>query len=305
MALIERHPDVTDYIIELSLAEIADRSGVADLVEAGHLVIVRDHRLSFEFSLLERLAKSLDTVEDRTVRRKLKKLDASYFFEGEPPVERNGRLLFQNRLRQSVYDVLCHGDAIHFQQTAEALRRSHDELLRMFALAFPQYDAWRVVASLRLTRTIFENLHWDEHGIDEDFHQARIFVNLDTRPRIWHLSHRFTEMMERLYDEHDLARFAGQDPNLLVRYLSSTLLGGLKQKWLDNLPRHRIAFEPGEVWIGESRLISHQIYYGESALAYMWLVHPSSMANPQNRFNEVVESLHERMALRQTTGLTV
>jgi hypothetical protein len=64
---------------------------------------------------------------------------------------------------------------------------------------------------------------------------------------------------------------------------------------MDEEPRHRIAFEPGEVWLGESRLLSHQIYYGEAAMVYMWFVEASSMANPDNRFNERVEALHREM----------
>jgi hypothetical protein len=57
-----------------------------------------------------------------------------------------------------------------------------------------------------------------------------------------------------------------------------------------------VAFEPGEVWLGESRLISHQIVYGESALVYMWFVRKESMANPENRFNRRVEAIHQEMA---------
>ena len=67
---------------------------------------------------------------------------------------------------------------------------------------------------------------------------------------------------------------------------------------MENEPRHRIAFDPGEVWLGESRLISHQIYYGEAAMVYMWFVDTSSMADPANRFNERVERLHRDMQSR-------
>jgi hypothetical protein len=64
---------------------------------------------------------------------------------------------------------------------------------------------------------------------------------------------------------------------------------------MDHQPRHRIAFDPGEMWIGESRLISHQIYYGEAAMVYMWFVNTSSMAESENRFNARVEAVHRRM----------
>ena len=68
---------------------------------------------------------------------------------------------------------------------------------------------------------------------------------------------------------------------------------------MDNEPRHRIAFEPGEVWLGESRMISHQIYYGESAMVYMWFVEVESMFEPKNRFNARIEAIHREMAARK------
>jgi hypothetical protein len=61
---------------------------------------------------------------------------------------------------------------------------------------------------------------------------------------------------------------------------------------MDMQPRHRVAFDPGEVWLGESRLISHQIVYGDSAAVYMWFVKAATMGNPDNRFNLRVEEAH-------------
>jgi hypothetical protein len=101
------------------------------------------------------------------------------------------------------------------------------------------------------------------------------------------------------YDEYDLGRFAGKDPNLLIDFVTGQVFGGTWNKWMDSEPRHRIAFDPGEVWLGESRLISHQIYYGEAAMVYMWFVRAASMANPNNRFNLQVEEVHRSMADRR------
>ena len=109
-------------------------------------------------------------------------------------------------------------------------------------------------------------------------------------------------MMRLLYDEHDLGRFAGSDPNEMLFYINSKVLGGMHSRWMDKLPRHRIAFEPGEVWLGESRLVSHQIYYGEAALVYMWFVRASSMASADNRFNKRVEQVHEEMQAAKLTA---
>jgi hypothetical protein len=103
--------------------------------------------------------------------------------------------------------------------------------------------------------------------------------------------------MRDLYDKFSLAHFSGTDPNKLIDFIAANL-GGKDQKLIDHLPRHRIAFDPGEVWLGESRLVSHQIYYGEAAMVYMWFVSVASMANSSNRFNEQVEQVHREMANR-------
>lgn len=298
MAVIERHPEVEDLFIEMSLSEIATRGGVADVFEEGRVVLIKDYRLEFDFGALNALAKTTDNVGDPNLRRRLKKLTAPYFFQGKPPTEEGGRLLFADETRQAVFDILCRGDRDTFERAAQALKSAHDEILRVFDICFPGYEPFRLIPSVRLTRTLFENLHWDNHSIDDDFHQARIFVNLDTRPRIWNISHNFTSWVRRFYDEHDLARFAGKDPNLLINHITSTVLGGTLESWMDNQPRHKVAFDPGEMWLGESRLVSHQIIYGESAMVYMWFVEVASMANPGNRFNAQVESLHQQMQAR-------
>jgi len=298
MALIERHPGVEDYFVEMSLTEIQARGGIADLFEEGRLILIKDYRLAFDFGALAALSKSTDAIEDRELRRKLKKLTSPHFFKGKPLRESNGKVEFADPVRQAVYDVLCRGDREIFERAASALRYAHEEALRIFEICFPGYEPFRFIPSVRLTRTLFENLHWDNHSIDDDFHQARIFANLDSRPRIWSVSHRFTDWVREHYDEYNLGRFAGQDPNRMIDFITGTVFGGTVDTWRDSQPRHRIAFEPGEVWLGESRLISHQIYYGEAALVYMWFVKATSMANPQNRFNVQVESIHRQMQAR-------
>lgn len=295
MAHIERHPALDDPFVEMSLAEIASRRGIADIFEDGRVILLKDYRLDFDFAALAALSKSIDGVEDLQVRKKLKKLTSPYFFDGKPPVERNGRLIFPDPTRQAVFDVLCRGDRTIFERAAKALKVAHDETLRIFEICFPQYEPFRLVPSVRLTRTLFENLHWDNHSIDDDFHQARIFANLDSRPRLWNMGYGFTAWIREFYESHDLARFAGKDPNLLIDYITGEVFGGTQNKWMDNQPRHKVAFDPGEVWLGESRMVSHQVVYGESAMVYMWFVKAASMADPTNRFNARVEAVHRQM----------
>jgi hypothetical protein len=295
MAIIELHPDVEDYFLELSLSEIAYRGGIADIFEEGRLILLKDYRLPVDTSSLTKLHKSLDSVTDPEMRRRIKKLTTPQFFSSGGMTEERGQLVFTDSTRQAIYADLCRGDRDLFREAAAALEAAHRELLRIFDICFPAYEPFRLIPSARLTRTLFENLHWDNHSIDDDFHQARIFANLDSRARIWNVGHPFPDWVRRSYAEHNLDRFAGKDPNLMIDYANGHVLGGTQEIWKDIAPRHRVAFEPGEVWLAESRLISHQIVYGESAMVYMWFVRNESMADPENRFNRRVEAVHQEM----------
>jgi hypothetical protein len=295
MAFIRRHPDVEDYFVEMSLSEIEARGGVADIFEEGQLILIKDYRLDFDFGALANLEKSIDAIADVGLKKKLKKLTSPSLFEGDPPARRWGRLKFPDPVRQAIYDVFCRGNRKAFDRAASALRAAHEELGRIFGICFPGYKPFRFVPSVRLTQTVFENLHWDNHSIEDDFHQARIFANIDIRPRIWNVSHRFPEWVRKNYEAQNLGRFAGKDPNLLIDHVTGSVLGGTQNSWMDREPRHQVAFDPGEVWLGESRLISHQILYGDSAMVYMWFVEAESMADPAKRFNARMEELHRLM----------
>jgi hypothetical protein len=309
MARIDRHPEVKDYILEMTLAEIGRRAGVADLFEEGCLILLADYRLPLDYSVFDALDKRLGRIADPAVRRKVKKMTTATFLDGKTPGKRSifdrtsPARIFANPVQQAVFDILCKGDPDIFDRVRAALQVGHDELERIFGILFPGYKPYRFIPGIRLTQTLFENLHWDVHSIDADFHQARLFANLDGRPRIWHVSHHSDDYFREIYEEFDLRQFAGKDPNLMLMHIHDRL-GGTTDTWMEHLPKHKIAFEPGEVWSGESRLISHQIFYGEAAMVFMWFMNAADMASPHNRFNERVAALHEGMAdrLARQTG---
>lgn len=305
MARIDRHPQVKDYIIEMDLTEIHARAGIADLFEEGNLILISGYRLPIDYEAFEGLDRRIDAIKESDMRRKVKKLTTTVFLGGEPPQKRSlfdragSARIFDDPVRQAVFDVLCKGDPDIFARVRQALQIAQDEMVGIFGICFPGYKPFRFIPSIRLTQTLFENLHWDNHSIEADFHQARLFCNLDHRPRIWHISHHSDDYLRQIYEEFDLRRFAGKDPNLLLEYIHADVLGGTTETWMEHLPKHKVAFEPGEVWSGESRLISHQIFYGEAAAVFMWFMQVSDMVNPQNRFNERVEAVHGEMARRK------
>lgn len=305
MATIIRHPAVEDYFVEMSLDDIKSRpNGITDIYEANKLIILKDYRMPIDLGIFHEMSGNIQNVSDPQIRKTLKKLTSIKFFEGATPEfvedEHGGgaysQFETQDPVRKAVYDVLCKGDPALFSKASKAMKKAHDVALDLFAACFPDYEYYRVIPSVRLTTTLFENLHWDNHRIADDFQQVRIFCNLDTRPRIWHTSHNFIRFAESIYAEHGLQAFEGKDPNDLNNYICDKILGGARGACVDSLPRHVVAFEPGEIWFGESRILAHQIFYGERAMVYMFFVRPEGMLAPERRFNRQVETLHEKFA---------
>jgi hypothetical protein len=304
MATIVKHPQVEDYFVELTYDEIKSRpNGIIEEYEANRVILLKDYRMPVDLGIFSTMAGHLGKVEDEKLRRTLKKLTSTKFFEGagaafvDDETGHSPYIEFETSdpVRKAVYDVLCNGDAALFARVSKSMRQAHEVALDLFSICFPGYEYFRVIPSVRLTTTLFENIHWDNHQILDDFQQVRIFCNLDQRPRIWHTSHNFVTYAQSLYREHHLEKFAGGDPNLLNDYICGKVLGGTANACRDPLPRHTIAFEPGEIWFAESRMISHQILYGERAMVYMFFVRPQGMRKPERRFNAQVESLHAAM----------
>ena len=67
------------------------------------------------------------------------------------------QVIFREPVRQATFDVLCKGDRAIFDRAARALKSAHDEVVRIFGICFPDYDPFRFIPSVRLTRTLFEN----------------------------------------------------------------------------------------------------------------------------------------------------
>ncbi|HEY5410569.1 MAG TPA: hypothetical protein VIJ94_07570 [Caulobacteraceae bacterium] len=285
MAKIIKHPEVEDYFVELTLDEIRSKpNGIIPEYEANRLVVLKDYRLPVDLEALGRMSTDLSRIEDQKLRRKIKKLTSTWIVEDQPD---------SRDVRQAVFEVMCGGDEGLFRAVRSTMAAAHQAIIGLYDVCFPNYKPFmRLIPSVRLTQTLFENLHWDNHQIEDDFQQVRIFCNLDQRPRIWNVSHNFVEFAKRLYEAHDLGRYAGKDPNLLNDYICGNILGGTAKACTDDLPRHAAAFEPGEVWFGESRMIAHQIYYGERAMVYMFFVPPEAMLDPARRFNIQVKDLH-------------
>ncbi|CAL4869183.1 hypothetical protein MMA231_03474 (plasmid) [Asticcacaulis sp. MM231] len=155
-----------------------------------------------------------------------------------------------------------------------------------------QYSIKRAV--WRLNTTLNENLHFDTYKDSEIFpeHFARMFINLDNQPRIWHTSYTVDEVYEKFGRKVSQKVIETTSTNRFWRELNHTAFGK-GHEWWDGSPRHVIYFEPGDVWVVDSRQVSHQIYYGRRAISIDFVVTRDSMQNPKKHYLDLAETYRE------------
>lgn len=286
MTQIIRDPLIEDNIFEVNLLDADGADRARALYEAGNLVLLRGCRLELDYAFLNSLDFDFDAPDH--VRRKVKKYDDKRILALKPSSP--------DPIDSAVFNNVFAGDEGRLDYFKEQVRSGNAQAEAIFRRVFPRYQATRRVFTWRFTDTNFENLHWDNFRIDEEFHQVRIFVNIDQSKRIWRTSKRVDAFAKEIYEAERLARFSDKAGDDLVIHLNNEVLGGMSTPCLDRLPKHHIAFDQGDVWLAETRIVSHQIYHGRKALATMFFVDPATMDHPELAFDARVRALHHEQA---------
>lgn len=283
MATILRDPLVNDHIVEMGIESDSDCAEARRLYEEGNLVLLRGARFDLDYAFLNSL--NFDVDGPTELLRKLKKYGGDRVIGLDPSSS--------NSLDQFVFREIFESDTGKLSYFQEQVKSGDSQSDALYARLFPNYVSTRSVYTWRFTSTMFENLHWDNFGIPEPFHQVRIFTNIASSPRLWRTSHRIDDFADSIYGQCGLAQLAdgiGDDLNRTV----NRFVGGMKAACLDRLPKNHIAFEQGDVWICETRLVAHQIYHGEKAFAAMYFSDPQTMDRPELAFDARVARLHDR-----------
>jgi hypothetical protein len=177
--------------------------------------------------------------------------------------------------------------------SADILRESEhvlEQAVPIYEQLFEGYVFNRRKVSWRLNVNLNENIHVDTYKVPVPEHFARMFINLDTQPRIWNTSF----ALDRMYEMNGKATLSQLGSNITPALLHEELIAqtfGVRspQEWWDNKDRHVIYFDPGDVWVVDSRLVSHQIFYGRRALSIDFLVDTESMQNPRRHYLAIAE----------------
>jgi hypothetical protein len=286
MATIIRDPLVADHIVELNARSDEDTGEIRRKYEEGNLILLRGVRFDLDFDFLNSLNFDVDGPPE--IMRKLKKYGGERILALDPSSP--------GALDQFVFLTILRGDEGRLAYFKEQVRSGDAQSDALYNRIFPSYRTTRTVYTWRFTSTKFENLHWDNFGIPEPFHQVRIFTNIAASPRLWRTSHRIDHYSDLIYDEQGLDRFAGKIGDDLNYFVNNSVLGGMTTPCLDRLPKNHIAFEQGDVWLCETRIVAHQIYHGEKAFAAMYFSDPTSIDRPELGFEARMEQLHNKHA---------
>ena len=290
MTTIIKNPKIADYFCEVSYPDVLTKeSGIAPLFESGKLILLQDYPLDLDYSFLNTIS-FVDAQQSLTGKDvdRIQKLSYKRILSIDP------RSL-KNDLQKAIFEKSFEGDSKALRYYQEQVKQGHQKILQLFQDLFPRYDCFDLNGTWRFTPTLFENLHWDNFPAMDDRHQARIFINIDQNPRIWHTSHPLEDYCQDNYHQFNLAQFKDTNPNDIINFMDRQVLGGMNNRCLDGLERHSIAFEQGDIWLADSRLISHQIYQGNRAAIYMFHIKPESMHDPEMRFNRRIARLHQQL----------
>lgn len=276
MAEIELSAAVADPFVHLDWRDqdrdpVGFRSEIIRQYERGSIIILGHSPFSIDLDVLNRV--SLPSG------RRFQKLTDRFFTY--PKLQRpEVRRVFRDAFGTDLALYLA------FRREVKRLSRA----LREFARSvFQPYRFLKLDVSWRFTETGPEGLHVDYFRREEDLHYLRMFVNVDRKPRVWTVGHRLEELVRRNGDKAWLLELTGSPSNEVCRRINQFVFDPINALPHEATERHFVHFTPGDVWICETRLNSHEIYSGHRVVATDFYVDPSSMLDPSQRVEARVQ----------------
>lgn len=279
MAEIKLSPKVENYIVEIDWPSVGHDGGPSyrDIVshyEAGDLVLLKNVPLGVDYDLLNRV-----NVPKTDGSRKL-----SYKFFLHPKLWR----ITDRRLLYATFGL----DLATFWRFRKEVQRLNARAAALTHEIFSSYRFGREQFSWRFLPTDLgvHPLHIDSFGDNADVQYVRIFINLDREPRVWNVSHRLDEVARQRYQRDHWEHHAALTANELCAIASRHCYE------LENPDCHQVRFDQGDVWLCDTRKISHGVVSGHRLMATHFWAEPDSMLDPSKRLDQAVAQIHARYA---------
>lgn len=282
MAKLFLNPKLPDYFVaapDVTSAASA-RSCVSDY-EAAKVI----HFPNFRPAIDHQFWGSLDT--DKYAALKKFGIDLSPGFDN---LHQHRERMVREQMDGAIADTIC-----------DQMKTLYDLLLPAYLAIFHDYSFDRRKVMWRLNTIMAENMHVDTYKTEVEHHFARMFINLDTQPRIWHTSWRIEDMMAQAVRKIAPEELEGLSRGAVWSKLNGFFFGKSSREWWDDQPRHIAFFAPGDVWVVDSRQVAHQIFYGRRALSIDFYVPRESMKDPDLHYLALAERFRaENRAAQQS-----
>ena len=148
--------------------------------------------------------------------------------------------------------------------------------------AFPSYRFASAMETWRFVETRDMAMHWDSYAVHVERIGLRVFVNVDSQPRLWALGPDLLDFAREHHERLDLGR---------CRTLSQVALACTKGLEPRDWPR--IEIPPGGLLICQAQRVGHQVLYGRRMLGFAFQVETASLTRPENSPEGLVRRIHE------------
>jgi hypothetical protein len=283
MTQIFINPEIEDYFVEHDFREARTenqvRQSVVEDFSNEKIILLRNLKLDADFAFLRGV-----TFYQKWKWKKL----ALSSFEAVPAEQRKDI----PQIVDFVQEIFT-GDWGRFTYFLEQATLINSQIRAAVHNIFANYQFSQRHIIWRFTETRVENLHFDIDRNCDNFELIRLYFNLDDIPRIWYTSATFTTTAREWYDKLDLSRFRSKPYDKLLKELTTRVFGDWHMRGKDKVPRHLVLFEPGDVWLSDGRLVSHQVIYGRRVVSTLFIANLDGVPEPKKTFAQKVADLHE------------
>jgi hypothetical protein len=266
--MIERNPAVPDHFLVLERKETfgeyarAYGNALAEHCENHGVIVVPFMPIEFDLPLLQSIMLPLEW----------KKIGTANGIE-EPVYARDGK---EVKVREE-HPFLKLGLGDRWAAYLQSQVATFDaQLRRGMSMLFPAYHSMiEGNITWRLTETVEEGMHFDVYSdgapLKNRAHRVKVFINIDSKPRVWHTSLDLPGVLHTCRDR--LPVEMPDDANVVNDIIDK--FGVLK-----DLPFHRLSFPPMAAVISNSEVVSHEVVYGRRVVGGEFVCSESDMLDP-------------------------